>query len=167
MFLSYTVGDVMLRIFLCFLFIIITFTSSHAKPTKKQVDLIKKANGQVERIYQSGKHKQALDLAQKVKTNAEQTLGKEHPETLNSVNNLAVLYQAQGRYALAEPLLKRALEARTRVLGKEHPSTLISVNNLGFLYQAQGRYDLAEPLYKQRSGGSRACSWQRAPEHAS
>ena len=31
-------------------------------------------------------------------------LGKEHPDTLISVNNLAVLYQAQGRYGEAEPL---------------------------------------------------------------
>ena len=36
-------------------------------------------------------------------------LGEEHPYTLSSVNNLAELYQAQGRYAEAESLYKRAL----------------------------------------------------------
>ena len=41
-----------------------------------------------------------------------------------SVNNLAALYHAQGRYGEAEPLYKRALEANERVLGKEHPDTL-------------------------------------------
>ncbi len=51
-------------------------------------------------------------------------LGKEHPDTLTSVDNLAALYQAQGRLAEAEPLYKRALEGRERVLGKEHPDTL-------------------------------------------
>ena len=66
-------------------------------------------------------------------------LGKEHPDTLVSVNNLALLYEAQGRYGEAEPLYRRALEAYERVLGKEHPDTLISVNNLAGLYQAQGR----------------------------
>ena len=75
--------------------------------------------------------------------------GKEHPDTLTSVNNLAVLYQAQGRYGEAEPLYKRALEASERVLGKEHPDTLASVNNLALLYQAQGRYGEAEPLYRR------------------
>ena len=61
-----------------------------------------------------------------------------------SVNNLGVLYQAQGRYSEAEPLYKRALAASERVLGPEHPDTLRSVNNLGVLYQAQGRYSEAE-----------------------
>ncbi len=51
-------------------------------------------------------------------------LGQEHPSTLTSVNNLAVLYQAQGRYGEAEPLLKRALEGYERVLDKEHAETL-------------------------------------------
>ena len=35
--------------------------------------------------------------------------GQDHPDTLGSVNNLAALYQAQGRYGEAEPLYKRAL----------------------------------------------------------
>ncbi len=79
----------------------------------------------------------------------ERVLGKEHPHTLLSVNNLAGLYQAQGRYAQAEPLYRRALEASERVLGKEHPQTLNSVHVLAGLYQAQGRHGEAEPLYKR------------------
>ena len=39
-------------------------------------------------------------------------LGKEHPDTLTSVNNLALLYQTQGRSPEAEPLYRRALEGR-------------------------------------------------------
>jgi len=81
-------------------------------------------------------------------------LGREHPETLTSVNNLAGLYKAQGRLAEAEPLFKRALEARERVLGKEHPETLGSADNLAGLYEAQGRLAEAEPLYKRALDGS-------------
>ena len=46
-------------------------------------------------------------------------LGKDHPDTLTSVNNLAALYQAQGRYGEAEPLFgarsrpRSACSART------------------------------------------------------
>ena len=83
----------------------------------------------------------------------ERVLGREHPDTLNSVNNLAGPYEAQGRYGEAEPLYKRGLAASERVLGKEHPDTLNSVNNLAFLYQAQGRYGEAEPLYKRALEG--------------
>ena len=35
--------------------------------------------------------------------------GPAHPNVATSLNNLALLYQAQGRYAEAEPLYRRAL----------------------------------------------------------
>ena len=79
----------------------------------------------------------------------ERVLGKDHPDTLQSVDNLAALYQAQGRLTEAEPFYKRALEAGERVLGKDHPRTLQSLANLAALYQAQGRLAEAEPLKKR------------------
>jgi tetratricopeptide (TPR) repeat protein len=36
-------------------------------------------------------------------------LGPEHPDVAQSLNNLALLYGAQGKYSQAEPLYKRAL----------------------------------------------------------
>ena len=65
------------------------------------------------------------------------------------LNNLAGLYRAQGRYAEAEPLYKRALAISEKALGPEHPDVGTSLNNLAVLYQAQGRYAEAEPLYKR------------------
>ncbi|MCP4345555.1 MAG: tetratricopeptide repeat protein, partial [Desulfobacterales bacterium] len=79
----------------------------------------------------------------------EKVLGKEHPDTLGSINNLATLYESQGRYGEAEPLYKEALQLREKILGKEHPDTLGSINNLAALYESQGRYGEAEPLYKE------------------
>lgn len=76
-------------------------------------------------------------------------LGREHPDTLLSANNLATLYQVQGRYAEAELLYRRVFESQERVLGREHRNTLASVNNLAMLYQAQGRYAEAEPLLRR------------------
>ena len=77
-------------------------------------------------------------------------LGPDHPDTLGSVNNLAGLYQATGRYEVGP---SRSISARwrpsERVLGPDHPDTLISVNNLAALYEATGRYDAAEPLYQR------------------
>ena len=66
-----------------------------------------------------------------------------------SLNNLAVLYQAQGRYAEAEPLYKRALAIREKALGPDHPDVGTRLNNLAGLYRAQGRYAEAEPLYQR------------------
>ncbi|MDM8546105.1 CHAT domain-containing protein, partial [Candidatus Venteria ishoeyi] len=94
----------------------------------------------------------------------EAVLGKEHPDTLISVNNLAGLYESQGSYGEAEPLYQRALRVREAVLGKEHPDTLISVNNLAGLYKSQGRYGEAEPLYQRALRVSEAILGQQHPQ---
>ena len=75
-------------------------------------------------------------------------LGDTHPDTLYSMNNLAVLYESKFKYDLAEPLYKDCLEKRKAVLGDTHLDTLTSINNLAELYRSQGKYDCAEPLYK-------------------
>ena len=66
-----------------------------------------------------------------------------------SLNNLAALYDDQGRYADAEPLYKRSLAIREKALGPDHPDVATSLNNLAVLYDEQGRYADAEPLYKR------------------
>jgi tetratricopeptide (TPR) repeat protein len=71
------------------------------------------------------------------------------------MNNLAMLYQAQGQFADAEPLFVKALEARRRVLGEEHPHTLISMNNLAAVHMGQGQFAKAEPLFAEASAGAR------------
>ena len=112
-----------------------------------------KAN-EADRLYQrvadlarAGRHEEAAPIARRVLEIRERTLGREHPQTLMSVNALAELYRAQGGYAEAEPLHRRALDARDRMLGRSHPDSLTSVNNLAGLYRDQARYAEAEPLY--------------------
>ena len=74
-------------------------------------------------------------------------LGEEHPDTLSSMGNLAVVYYEDGRYVDAEALILEALEIEKRILGEEHPDTLTSLGNLAVLYEATGRNADAEPLY--------------------
>jgi hypothetical protein len=54
---------------------------------------------------------------------SEKVLGKEHPDTLTSMNNLAFLLQSQGKYDEAEPISRQILALMEKVLGKEHPDT--------------------------------------------
>ena len=56
--------------------------------------------------------------------------GASHPDTLNSMNNLADIYGSQGKYDQAEPLYVECLDLRKAILGASHPDTLISMNNL-------------------------------------
>lgn len=76
-------------------------------------------------------------------TPAKGVFGEAHPETLRSVNNLAMLYQTQGRYGDAEPLVRRALTASERVLGETHPDTLDTRLNQIALLVNQQRLDPA------------------------
>lgn len=64
-----------------------------------------------------------------------------------SLNNLAFLYQSQGRYTEAEPFFLRSLSIREKQLGVDHPDFAQSLNNLGSLYRKQGRYTEAEPFF--------------------
>ena len=66
-----------------------------------------------------------------------------------TLNNLAVLYDIQGKPGEAERLYRRALSIDEKALGKEHPSVAIDLNNLAILYNGQRKYNEAEPLYKQ------------------
>ncbi len=71
----------------------------------------------------------------------------EHPNTLNSINNMGVLLYMQGKYDEAMPYYVEALEAHRRVLGDEHPDTLSSISNMGLLLKNQGKYEEAMPYY--------------------
>jgi len=97
----------------------------------------------------SGRYVEAEPLLKRALEIREKTMGKDHPDTATSLNNLAGLYRAQGKYAEAEPFLKRALDIHEKALGKDHPLTATSLNNLAALYDSQGKYAEAEPLYKR------------------
>jgi tetratricopeptide (TPR) repeat protein len=76
-------------------------------------------------------------------------LGADHPDTLTSMNNLAMIYQAVGKRELALPLFVETLGLNKAKLGADHPDTLTSMNNLGMAYQAAGKVDLALSLLEE------------------
>ena len=51
------------------------------------------------------------------------TLGEEHPSTLGSILNFALLRNMQGKRAEALELCRQALAGYRRVLGESHPGT--------------------------------------------
>ena len=71
-------------------------------------------------------HRQALSLRKR-------KLGSEHPDTLMSMNEVAVALKDQGKYAEAESMNRETLAWREKVLGREHPDTLTSMNNLALV----------------------------------
>jgi tetratricopeptide (TPR) repeat protein len=56
-----------------------------------------------------------------------------------SLNNLANLYNDQGKYAAAEPLLKRSLKIWEKALGPSHPNVAVSLYNLACFCALRGK----------------------------
>ncbi len=63
-----------------------------------------------------------------------------------SLNNPALLYQAQGHYAKAEPLYQRSLAIWEKALGPEHPHVAASLENCAALLRQTARADEAERM---------------------
>ncbi|XP_011847179.1 PREDICTED: kinesin light chain 1-like [Mandrillus leucophaeus] len=102
---------------------------------------------------------------------AAQQGGYEIPARLRTLHNLVIQYASQGRYEVAVPLCKQALEDLEKtsghdhpdvatmlnilalvyrlVLGKDHPDVAKQLNNLALLCQNQGKYEEVEYYYQR------------------
>ncbi|KAL6886864.1 hypothetical protein GGI43DRAFT_431653 [Trichoderma evansii] len=106
-------------------------------------------------------HQRALELR-------ERALGKDHPNTLNNINNLEAekihwqtlelkekalgkdypnTLTSMGKYKKAEKIYQQTLELMEKVLGKHYPDTLTSINNLAQVLSNLGKYEEAEKMH--------------------
>jgi tetratricopeptide (TPR) repeat protein len=106
----------------------------------------------------------AEQMYQRALQGYEKAWGLEHSKTLDTVNNLGILYWKLGRLDEAEKMYQRALQGYEKAWGSEHTSTLSTVNNLGILYKDLGRLDEAEKMYQRALQGYEK-AW--GPEHTS
>jgi len=88
-------------------------------------------------------YKPALEYYKKALSIRENVLGKDHPDTAATYNNMAAVYHAQGVYERALEYYGKALAIDEKVSGLEHPSTATTYNNMAAVYDAQGDYELA------------------------
>jgi tetratricopeptide (TPR) repeat protein len=80
-------------------------------------------------LFNQGKLGEAEPLYREAMSARRRTQGDEHPDTLDSINNLALLLQTQGKRAEALEMFRQELEVRRSVLGEGHPSTLRSLRD--------------------------------------
>jgi tetratricopeptide (TPR) repeat protein len=112
-----------------------------------QVEEIGKLNIQAMKLYEARKYAEATVIAKRSLDLAEKHPGPSKLFVSTSLNNLALIYAAQGHYAEAEPLYKRSLALYETAL--DHRQVGSVLNNLAGMYKTQGRYTEAEPLYKR------------------
>ncbi len=90
------------------------------------------------KAYQQADYAQAEKLFLAALKEAEK-FGNPDPRLATSLNNLAELYRAQGRYAQAGPRYRRALAIREKALGPEHPDVAAVLENYAALLHKLNR----------------------------
>jgi len=91
-----------------------------------QSDSLKQAEqltAQANELVEKGDLVRAEALFKRALAIDERALGPEHADVAVSLNNLAVLYQNEGRYADAEPIYKRTLAILEKTLGPDDPTS--------------------------------------------
>ncbi|XP_058269961.1 kinesin light chain 3 isoform X2 [Hemibagrus wyckioides] len=72
--------------------------------------------------------------------------GYEIPARLRTLHNLVIQYASQGRYEVAVPLCKQALEDLEKTSGHSHPDVATMLNILALVYRDQNKYKEAATL---------------------
>lgn len=91
-----------------------------------------------------------------------ETIGKDHPVTLQVANNLGVTLMNQERYEEAADLMRDVLTDRQRVLGPDHYQTLSTCINLGSIVSGLGEQEEAAAIYRN---GYEASLAKYGPDH--
>lgn len=87
-------------------------------------------------------HRRAVELR-------EAALGRDHPDTLAAMNDLALAFKDASLLPEAAGLLKETLRRREIVCGPEHPDTLTTAINLALVLQESARADEAVRLLER------------------
>ncbi|KAM0797365.1 hypothetical protein BDR22DRAFT_780021, partial [Usnea florida] len=107
-------------------------------------------------LVKGGHWFEAEELHEHILVKQENSLGRDHPSTLETVRVLGdVIFEGQsyGYAAKAESFYMRALTGYEKVYGSEHPSTLNVVQLLGDVRTKQNRLKEAERFYERAHTG--------------
>lgn len=100
------------------------------------------------KAYEQGRYAEAEESWRTALRQAER-LGPAHPRVLQSLNYLAGLYQAQGKYPEAASLLERVLAIVEDLQGPNDPALAQALSNLGAVYYSQENYARAQHAFER------------------
>jgi len=89
-------------------------------------------------LRDQGKYGAAEQMYQEVTEVRERVLGKEHPDTLTSMNNLATMLSDQRRYKEAEKIQAMVVVGMWKVFGFDHPNSKTCMNTMLAIWGHQG-----------------------------
>ncbi len=100
-------------------------------------------------LYQKGDYPGAIKLALRVAEIYKGLVGEETPEYAACLNNLGLLYSAQGFLTEAESYYRRSLAIWERTHGPNDPTVASAVIAMAAFYRDQRRFTEAVPLYER------------------
>ena len=98
-------------------------------------------------LFDYGKYKEAEQVYLCLISIREKVLGKEHPDTATSYNNIGAVNKFLGNYSKALEYYQKSLDIKEKELGIEHPDTAATYDNIGGVYDDQGDYTKALEYY--------------------
>jgi serine/threonine protein kinase len=96
----------------------------------------------------AGRVVEARELFKATLDKSKHGLGPDHPQTLETMNGLALAYHAGGNPD-SIPLFEKVLASRQTHLGADHPQTWETMDHLALAYLAAGRLNDALPLFQE------------------
>ena len=96
---------------------------------------------------------QSIEPQQTVLEIRRRELGRDHPDTLNSMRELHHLQRIRGDYEGSLETLKERLALQLPTRGELHRSTLLTINSMGSLYFHLGDLDNARKYYERALEG--------------
>jgi tetratricopeptide (TPR) repeat protein len=81
------------------------------------------------------------------------TFGEEHPSTITTMNNLAIMLRKQGEITEARDLQEKSLALSRQILGNDHPNTRIVMESLAETLKTMGETDRALELFSEAAKG--------------
>jgi CHAT domain-containing protein len=106
-------------------------------------------SNRVSDLYQAGKYREALPVAEQYAAAAKMRYGENAPQYALALGWQAGLLQATNHFPEAEPLYRRALAIDEKSFGPDDPKVAKDLSNLAQLLQAANRLSEAEPLMRR------------------
>jgi serine/threonine protein kinase len=94
-----------------------------------------------------GRPTDARPLAERALDIRRAVLGRDHPDTAQSLDDLAQIHVQLGDFARAETLLREVLADVRRLRGPDEPQVLVALNDLSNTLYIQGRHSEADSMY--------------------
>ncbi|RFU33950.1 hypothetical protein B7463_g2364, partial [Scytalidium lignicola] len=116
-------------------------------------------------LFKQGQLDEAISYLTKAADGRRKTLGETHPQTLDSLHDIALVRAAQQQNDEAAKIFKQVWETRKAVLGPAHPSTLTTLSNLASTVAHSGNEAEAEKLHSEALQGRKDTLGENHPKN--